>query len=102
MAKNITFTIDNDADAVRIFNGVCQNTGYERNKLQDFNPAFDAQQPEDPILNPRYINIETKQEFFTRVTLSWWAGETAQAEARNTFQANKDEIEAFSVSSNVV
>ncbi len=102
MSKSITFTIVNDADALRILNGVCDNNRYGSNKLKDSNPSFDDQLPEHPQSNPMYINIETKQEFFRRMTLNWWAGSTAQAESRAMFKANEAEITAFEITSSEV
>jgi hypothetical protein len=80
MAKSITFDIAVDADALRILNGVCDNNNYESNK----------------------IGPETKQEFFRRATLNWWAGQTSQAESRAVFKANEAEIKAFDITSSEV
>lgn len=101
MAKSITFTIADDAVALRIRNGVCSTQGYERNKLSSPNPSFDSEQPIDEVTNNPLV-YETKNEFFRRATLNWWAGQVALGEERASHQARVDEINGFDITSQEV
>lgn len=102
MAKSITFTIAVDAEALRIRDKTCANNKYEKNKLQNPNPAFNDQIPEDPDTNPMFINIETKNEFFRRITINWWASQVAAQENREFHETRQAEINAFDIISNEV
>ena len=102
MAKSITFTMGDDVEALRIRDKVIANHKYEKNKLKDPNPAFDDLLEEDPITNPMFINIETKNEFFRRVTINWWAGIVAAQENREFHETRQAEINAFDITSSEV
>ena len=102
MAKSITFTIANDLEALRIRDKVCLYNKYEDNKLKDPNLDYDDLLEEDPITNPMFINIETKNEFFRRVTINLWAGQVASQENREEHEAKQAEINAFDITSSEV
>ena len=102
MAKEMTFRIEDDAVALRIRDKVDANQGYEKNRFQDPNPAFNSEVPEDPDTNPRYINIESKGDFFRRVTINWWAGQVSARENREDHDAKQAEILAFTITSSEI
>ena len=101
MAKSITFTIADDAVALRIRNSVCNSQGYMRNRLSSPNPSYDDQIPDDEVTNNPFI-YETKNEFFRRVTLNWWASRVALDEERAAHQARVDEVNGFDITSSEV
>ena len=77
MAKSMTFTLQDDTEALRLLNNFCKNQKYEKLKLEN----------------------ETKKEFFRRMTIEFWMGEGTQGETRLNFETTAAEYQAMDITS---
>ena len=78
MAKTLTFTIQNDAEALDLLDRFCSRHRY---------------------LQERIDENETKIQFFRRITVQWWRDEAAQGKLKEEFAANRAIFDSMQIDS---
>jgi len=80
MAQEITFRIEDDAEALKLFEGIALKWKYQ------------SEIGDPPVPNP-----ETKKDFIARVTAEYWQSLSIQGYLEQDQETRRTEIEAIQI-----